>query len=388
MENQFGTGLPANAGGVSHPLLRRIAVLAKRCEMKSNIGKTLRNPEWLRVPVKKREQALVRHEALVSYVAGEKTVKRAEAAALTTGVSLRTFYNMLADWDQEDGPNIWALVPHWKNKYAGQPRLSANAEKILRQLIDDVIAENVRGTHLITKEVVNRWPEDGEIIPTLPTVRQHVDSRGGFDIVEKGTISLNAGDHAQETSDEAITFGEVLVIDHTAVNLFLDDLKAPRRATLSLAIDLHTASIAGLCVSDAPPNPALVLATLEDAAERTASGNGNPIRPRLLFAGTNVGGWHELVEKLNERKLTAKVRWGTKLHHGGPIRRMIGTRLADLELHARKTHARSSASDRFDPAKHALLTLYEANLVIEDAVRRLNEERLVGQATAPIFVGA
>lgn len=387
MVNENNAAAMGGATCPAHPLLRRIGELMIACAAMTKLEDLAADPEWLRLPAKRREQALKRHKALLEYKNGDPTVERATKCAADAGVSVRSFYGYLPEWDLVAGPNVWALIPYSRALYHGRARLDEKTETTLNDLIVKVIGDGVRGTVKIVGEVKGRWPSDGPPMPASSTIRHHVDARGGFDIVEKGSISLNTGSHTQEAGDSATRYGEVLIIDHTAVSLFLDNRTTPRRATLTLAIDLHTAAIAGFGISDGPPNTTLVTAVLDNVEARHAGNSGEPIKPRLLFAGTNDNDWRELIRAISRRGLEANVRWGTKLHHGGPIRRMIGTRLSGLELHARKPHARSSLSDQFAPTKHALVTPFEAEIIIDDAVRRFNQERLSGQATAPIFTG-
>ncbi len=313
---------------------------------------------------------------------------RAQIAAEKAGMSLSSLYKLLPKWEGPAGPDIWALVPYARSTYPGQPRLNPESERTLHSLIEEAMADGVRGTVGISGEVVARWPDTGPAIPASSTIRDHVDSRGGFESVERGTISLTTGRHAQETADTASAYGEVLVIDHSAIDLFLDRPKAPRRVTVTLALDLFSASIAGARISEGPPHPGLVMAVLDDARRRSSQFSGTAIKPRLLFSATNGQGWRVLVERVGQRGLIAKVRWGTRLHFGGPIRRMIGTKLADLRLLSRKSHSRSGDKDHFNPAVHALVTIEEAKLVVNDAIHRFNAERLRGQSAAPINTGS
>ena len=373
---------------VSHPVLRDIRDRMISCSVMTNMDSIARDPRWLRLPAGRRERALRRHEALLEYREGPESVERAQIAADKAGISLSSLYKLLPKWEGPAGPDIWALVPYARATYSGQPRLDPETERTLHSLIEEAVADVVRGTVGISGEVVARWPDGGPAKPASSTIRDHVDSRGGFESVERGTISLNTGRHAQETADTATAYGEVLVIDHSAIDLFLDHPKAPRRATITLALDLFSASVAGACISEGPPHPDLVLAALDDAGRQGSQSLMTAVKPRLLLSATNGEGWRALVERIGQRGLTAKVRWGTRLHFGGPIRRMIGTKIADIKLLSRKSHSRSGAKDRFDPAVHALVTIEEAQLVVNDAIHRFNAERLRGQSTAPIDTGS
>ncbi|NCP18373.1 MAG: hypothetical protein GW855_04335 [Erythrobacter sp.] len=373
---------------VSHPVLRDIRDRMISCGGMTNMDDIARDPRWLKLPAGRRERALRRHEALLEYREGPENMDRAQIAADKAGMSLSSLYKLLPKWEGPAGPDIWALVPYARSTYLGQPRLDPETERTLHSLIEEAVADGVRGTVGISGEVVARWPDGGPAMPASSTIRDHVDSRGGFESVERGTISLNTGRHAQETADTATAYGEVLVVDHSAIDLFLDHPKAPRRATVTLALDLFSASVAGACISEGLPHPDLVMAALDDAGKRSSQSSGTAIKPRLLFSATNGKGWRTLVERVGQRGLIAKVRWGTRLHFGGPIRRMIGTKLVDLRLLSRKSHSRSGAKDRFDPAVHALVTIEEARLVVNDAIDRFNAERLRGQSTAPIDTGS
>lgn len=372
---------------VSHPLLRRILDAMISCEDMVLMDDLARDAAWLRLPLERRWQAVRRHAALEEYKAGEATMERAQRLAAEAGISVSSLYKLLPKWDKKDGPDIWALVPYTRSIYDGRSRLAPDTENMLHRLIDAAMKNGIKGTVGIAAEVIANWPEDGPAIPNPTTVRSHVDSRGGFDSVEKGTISLNTGLHAQETADTATHYGEVLVIDHSAADFFIEDSKSPKRATLTFAIDLHTATIAGRCVSKREPAPYMVTAALDDAQRRGGRTHGEAVRPRLLYAATNGDDWRSLVETIDERGLKSKVRWGTRLHFGGPIRRMIGTSLDDIKLHSRKKHHQSNHQDRFDPKKHALVTIEEAQMVLNYAIERFNAQRLNGYVPVPIETG-
>lgn len=369
--------------GPFHPLLRIIANLVERCREMTDHATFEADPAWLRIPADRRLRTLRRYQAVLDYLDGERTMERARAGAKSAGVSLRTFY-VDATAMEEANRDIFSLVPHLQNRSPGRDMLDEETMTVLRVGIREAVNEGVRGTLAIASRVAERWPPDGPPVPSLPTLRHHVDSRGGFDAVERGTISLNTGGHAQETADTATTHGEVLVIDHTALDLFLDHSSKPKRASVTFALDLFTASVAGFVLAKGPPRPTRILDVLNDVAKRNAANPGDPIRPRLLLAATNGEEWDDLVTKIDRRGLKAKVRWGTALHFGGPTRRMIGRKLGEVGLYARKMHAGSRASDSFDPNKHPLVTLEQAEIVVEDAVRSFNKERLAGVSPARI----
>lgn len=363
----------AGGAGARHPLLRRLHEMEHSIRRMSGPNDFRKDPAWLRLPATKRELGLKRQRSVLAYESSAKQMKDVERAAAEAGLSVRQFYTLLADWTAS-GRSILSLVPFAHGR-ASKSKLDPKIERRLRTEIVRAIDEGSRSPRAILAAVRSSWPPDLKI-PRETTIRAHIESAGGLDVVRAGPFTLNSANEPQEEAETATRHGEVLVIDHTAPELFLDG-DQPRRPTLTLAIDLFTATIAGFALTEGPPSPKAVLEVLADAERRTAVNPGETIRPRVMVSLTNGSEWRELASQFARRQIQTTIRWGSRLHRGGPTKRLIGSRIADLPLLARKTHDPRGGTRSFQPKKHPLLTMADARIVIEDAIRRSTEDRLV-----------
>lgn len=359
------------------PPLRRMYDLEDRSLGMVEIADFRNDPEWLRLPLRRRTLSLARLQAIQNYkTRGVATVESAKMAADEAGISLRLFYQLLATWDAAQTSDIWTLVPYAPRKTPSKPKLGLEVETALHRLIRAAIAEGYTTPRAVAEWVIQSWPQNELALPSQQTIRQHAESAGGLEIIERGKFKLNTGPHPQEEAETATTHGEVLVIDHSGLEMFLDHPHRPRRATVTLAIDLHTNTVCGFAISDGPPSPLSIIGALDDAEHGSRSNPGKVLTPRLVFAATNGQLWRELTDEIAARGLQAKVRWSPRLHSGGPTKRLIGSRIADLPLSPRKPHDRTAGVNAFNPAKHALVTRQQARLIVEDAVRHMNSERI------------
>lgn len=359
-------------------LLRRLRRLEDRTLMKSDIPDYRLDPDWLRLPYSRRTQAVKRMKAVQAYLdlPEPRTVGDAKMAAKTAGVSLRSFYNFLSAFKSETRRNIWTFVPYAARSIPVKSNLNPDVEAALHSLIRAALGEGKRSRREVLGSVVAEWPSNALKIPADQTIRDHIESAGGLEILDRGDFRLNTGPQPQETAERASEHGEVLVLDHSGLHLFLDSFNEPKRATLTLAIDLFTATIAGFSIRAGPPAAASILAALNDAERRTSGNGGKLVSPRLTFAATNGKQWRELARDVGKRGLQATIRWGTRLHSGGPTKRLIGTRIADLPISPRSPTDKGRKSEGFEVQSHALVTLDEAEIILVSAIARMNSERL------------
>ena len=366
-------GFSAGGARARHPLLHRLHIMEQNIARMGGPQNFRKDPAWLRLPAIKRELGLKRHRALLAYEKSSKQMQDVERAAAEADVSMRQFYTLLSEWTAS-GRSILSLVPFAHGR-TPKSKLHPEVEQRLRTEILRAIDDGSRSPRAILASVRAAWPSSLKI-PRETTIRSHIESAGGLDVVRSGPFTLNSSDAPQEEAETATRHGEVLVIDHIAPELFLDG-NQPRRPTLTLAIDLFTATIAGFALKEGPPSPKAVLEVLADVERRTAANPGEVISSRLMISLTNGSEWRELASQLARRQLQTSIRWASRLHRGGPTKRLIGSRIGDVALLARKTHDPRGGRRSFDAKKHPLVTLAEARIVIEDAIRRSAEDRLV-----------
>lgn len=348
-----------------HPVLRRIK--AKEAALRNTVNHAFESePRWLRLPVTRREVALERLSVISDFEAsGAGGVEKSAEAAKRLGISQRQFYLLLNAWRQNR--SVYSLVP-WANRItAKRSKLAPDVARLLGHTIVEAIrTDQTRTSRTILRHVLDSWPLGQGERPSEQTIRAHISLHLQADI-GVGPFRLNASEEAQETAEKANHYGEVIIIDHIAPDIFVADGENAYRPTLTLAIDLFTKTVVGFSIGRGDPNPTGIFAALQDAENRSvSSAGGATVKPRLVLATTGGQPWRDLVRVLAQSELEVAIRWSPRLHYGGPARRLLGPKLGEIPLLSRKTH--DHFGGRFDPKKHALVTCNEASIVIADAV--------------------
>ena len=380
------TGRRRNYARIKHPELRELLLDEHRIAEEAEALIPTHDPQWLRLPFRRRQTAMDRIKALLAYERDETGgVAAAEAAAARLQITLRQFYGILKAWKARR--SAWALVPYAERVPARIPKLDPEIiAEIGRRIEDAGGSGEARSPQAIARRVLENWPEGWEV-PSFVTVRAHVDRQIRAGVLGERPLRLNDAGDPQEEIESASRFGEVLVVDHTAPDIFLDG-HDPARPVLTLAIDLHTGAPAGFALGQEAASPELVLDALADAERRSAArSSSGTIKPRLVLATTSGAEWRTLAKRISEADLTAAIRWGRRLHAGGPTSRLIGSELSGIPLKPRKLHAIGRNQSDFDKKRHPLLTLDQAKIVLEDAVEKLAAERLAGAAVEAIDTG-
>jgi len=374
------------ASSVRDPELKDLLMREDRIAQDSEGLVPQNDPNWLRLPLERRDKAVDRLEVLLAYEQEESgLLSAAEAAAKRLNITTRQFYGILKAWRARR--SVWSLVPYSGRTTAKVPKLDPEVAAQLTAAIETAaLSGTLRSPHAIVGHVLENWPQDLPS-PSHPTVRAHVDRQIRSGVLGERPLRLNDSGDPQEEIETASAFGEVLVLDHTAPDIFLDG-EVRRRPVLTLAIDLYARVPIGFAIGEDKPNAGLVLEALRDAELRSARrANDGRIKPRLVLATTTAPEWRDLAKSISEAGITAAIRWAPRLHAGGPTSRLIGSELAGIPVRARKVHAIKRAPTDFDRKRHPLLTLDQAQIVIGDAVDRLLDERLPGMTVSAVETG-
>lgn len=314
------------------------------------------DPRWLELPESRRAVAQERSRILDRYLTLDRRgAEDARRAAAELGVTRSYFYEMLKEWRERR--SLLALVPYAKplRKRADAPRLPAEVMSLLRKSIAE---RPGRAPRDILAEVSARWPHRTD----LPTADALHDVIGEVLSAPSGGFSLNAAD--AEHAARAASFGEVVVVDHTAAaSLFINSAEGPRRPIITLVMDLATTTVAGFSLGLGRPGASQVRAALQDAVRRSI---GDDIAPTILVNTDWHHEWHELEEELRRAGGVPRMRRSPKLHFGTATQRLVGRSLGRLKLVPRKAHDPAAGAAEFDPAIHSALRLEEAIAVIEN----------------------
>lgn len=328
------------------------------------------DPEWLMLPAGRRASAINRLEGLRWYFQdSDRSLKAVVAAAAIAKVSQRTFYELLNRWQESKPPSIWKLVPYAGRRPTGRTKLEPDVAKELARLIEASVANGSRGRDEIVSEVTKAWPVPNLPRPAANTIRRHVET-----IAKDAVGKFSSGDSlaARLLKVETERHGEVLVIDHVGLNIRGDAEDDHAPLALTLAMDLHTRTIAGFQTMPGAPGPRSLTAALIHAQHSTEHGAGPIIRPRLILDAPRGDEWRVLIEGLARQGVESKVRWSHRLHTGMFSRRIIGTRIGPIALSPRMP----KSGETMDPHRHALVSLHQAELLVGQAVAVFNKERL------------
>lgn len=372
-----------------NPLARSIRDQETRLTAEIEMQPYVYDPEWLRTPAHRRLKALSRLAAIAEYenIARERHPGVSDVKRLADGIGMsqRLFYSLLEDWARER--SIFSLIPWAGRQHARNQKLD---EAVRINLIDAVATSStkpeVRTPRDILAEVLRTWPSDGTSPPSEQTIRAYIDDTIGAGSGRANPFSMNSGGPDEKLFERATTPGEVIIIDHTAPDIFVchegakDDLDddGAVRPTLGLAIDLFTQVPVGIALGRGMPGPETVREVLRDAERRTSHGYALGVgkHTRVMLATTGGKEWRDLVADLATAGVRATARWSPRLHFGGPTKRLIGRRLGKVSLLGRKLHKTDGGRDEFDERKHALMTMDQARIVIEDGVRKVMMDKL------------
>lgn len=374
---------------ILHPLARYFRDEGSRLSDGADIQPFLDDPEWLWTPAHRREKALARLGAIEEY---ERIAKHREPGvadvdrlAASIGESQRSFYKLLSDFSRER--SIFSLIPWAGRAHAHNPKL----EDAVRLNLTDAVWKATTGPDArtprdILAEVLRKWPKDGTSPPSESTIRAYIADKLGASVGRPNPFSLNSGGPGDDLLEVARHPGEVIVIDHTAPDLFVcceggegdpdDDDRV--RPALSLAIDLHTQVPVGVALGLGAPTAESVRAVLRDAERRSEGGYalGLGKHTRVMVSTTGGREWRKLVADFAAADVRANVRWSPRLHFGGPTTRLIGRRLGKIPLIGRKLHKPGGGREDYNDRKHALVTMDEARVIIEHEVRKVTMEKL------------
>lgn len=373
MESHRRRGAAAAEGAARHPLLLAIAGMEEACIDTPGLAPFADDPDWLGLPAGRREAALKRLEAITSFLAtGERSVAAIDAAAAKADVSRRLFYDLVDAWESRSDHTIWDLVPYGTRRQTGRAKLEADVGAELERLIRAALERGVRLREDVVADVLAGWPREGPRRPAVNTVRRHVEQVAGQHLYER-SVPGAWGSNDLDVPIVADRHGEVLVIDHVGLSIYGDHASDPAPLTLTLAIDLHTATIAGFQAMDRPPTPLSVQAALIDAVHASRDNHGEVITPRIVAAGGRQGGWQEMADRLRARGVTTDLRLASGMRTGMFAQRLIGSQIAGLSISPRVGAGRRGHA--FDPRRHALVTPHQAEHILSRAIELLNEQR-------------
>ncbi len=318
-------------------------------------------PLWLRIPAAKRHAALARHRVLKDYDQIQRpSLAVTQATAETIGVKQRAFYLILNSW-REEGKTPLALIPQTSSRPS---RLAKAKISDLRRLCKEAVEQQPFETVLTqVKMVKGQWREGR--CPSDAAIRIFLDQARAKNMPTPGSIVTHPFDPKQKLDNAPATLGQVLVIDHAETT---DIVVEGTPLAVTLAFDLYVGTPVGSAVHIGQPETSDVIAALEDARVRLSQimGTAATATPMVIFASSNDAASDGLGDELESAGFCPSEHKDPQHKYGVLTQRMLGDRLNDIGL--RPMRARRKATTRPDPARHTILSLESARIVIDAAI--------------------
>lgn len=297
-----------------------------------------------------------------------------EARAKEVGVDTATLYRWLdryKSWNE-----VLALVPRKRGWQSGNSRLSAQAEK----LIEEVIAEHYltiqrKTIQSVIAEVESQAKVLGIKPPSASAIRARVRS-----IPDKVKLrSRGFADQARNKYTPSVgTFPgadyplAVVQIDHTPIDLIIVDdrhRKPIGRLWLTLAIDVHSRMITGYYLAlEEPSEISVAMCIAHSILPKEAWLNLHRVQgewpvwgfPRVVHSDNGPDFKTENFRRsCSNYNIENQFRPVKRPKYGGHIERMLGTFMRELHQLPGTTHSNVPAREGYDSDKHAVLTMNE-----------------------------
>lgn len=295
-----------------------------------------------------------------------------EERAKEVGVDTATLYRWLDRY--QSWHEVLALVPRKRGWQSGNSRLTAQADK----LIDDVIEQHYltiqrRTVQSTIAEIVSQAKAKGIKPPSASAIRTRIKR-----IPEK--IKLRRRGYADQARNRHTpSVGKfpgadypmaVIQIDHTPIDLIIVDdrhRKPIGRLWLSLAIDVHSRMITGYYLAlEEPSEISVGMCLAHSILPKEAWLNLHNVRgewpvwgfPRMVHTDNGPDFQAENFRRscLNYH-IENQFRPVKRPKYGGHIERLLGTFMRELHELPGTTHSSVPDRDGYDSDKHAALTM-------------------------------
>jgi len=340
--------------------------------------------------------------AAISPLAGKMTIGREDAVARAQEVSVNvaTLYRWLKKYNATG--SVTALIPRRRGWKQGNRRTDPEAEKVIRDVIDEFFLTRQRPSpkHAVT-EVHRRCSERGIEPPSHTTVRARISEIPERDRLrargfrEKAVNRFTPAPGKFPNADYPLA---VVQIDHTPADIILvDDIhRLPiGRPWITLAIDVCTRTVTGFYLSFDPPS--------ETSVAMCVASSLLPKEEWLITHGIDapwpVWGTPRTIHVDNGADFRSSgfqrscLAYGINLEFrpvknprfGGHIERLLGTLLK--EIHALPGTTFSSINDRegYDSDKQAVMTRSEFEIWLMTLICKVYHQKVhSGIGMAPL----
>ena len=373
---------PTEPSALGHPANRpysaawymRFRREEQRSEKMSGEADFSNDPDWLMLPLARREVALHRWGVMLDYERhADPGEPEAQKAAGSIGVTTGQFYRLRRRW--LEGRSIFSLVPYGTPGTARKPKLDKDVSDAVTDLVTTAITKGGFRSHSqILKFIQNEWSLD-KPIPSHMTLRKGI-SLALEDLTDvSGNLLLDSAIIPQNWIQSAKGYGDAVVVDHQALQVFVASEGGPVAPIATLVIDLYTSSIFGFHLSFGAPGSLQFEAALRDAEKRSLEsrvGSDQPIAPRLAFQCGGGSDWSKILDRIAKSETVANVVRAQRPSYGDTITRLIGGTIGDVKL----TTRRYLNDLVFNPVRDPLIDLDELRSLMEAGVAAINVKRI------------
>lgn len=317
-----------------------------------------------------------KREELIRQFASEICSRNdAKGIAVKLGVSSRHVYKLIKQY-KESGNKLMSLLPSRQKGGIGKGRINEEIEKIIQATINELyLTKQKLRASVVVEETLRRCHYGNLKKPSERTIRRRIEC-----IQAKYSLMKREGAKAAKEKYSPIigSFPDVtrplavLQIDHTPVDLIIVDefhRKPIGRPYLTVAIDVFSRCITGICLSLEPPSAVSVGLCLshsifdKDAwlAERKISASW-PIwgKPSVIYVD-NAQEFHSeaLQRGCDAHGIRIEYRPIAQPHFGGIVERVIGTMMQLVHQIPGTTFSNTAERGDYPSEKKAVLTLSE-----------------------------
>lgn len=338
-----------------------------------------KDPKWLVLPLAQRNELLLRHSVFERYHALTRpSAADAEKCAAEAGMKLRNFYRVYKAWASA-GRTPLDLIPYKGLRGERKSKLANPAiAEAIKKLVETILNKDpVAPPRKVIRYVKDNWSRP-EKLPSDVTLRNFHDKAVRDRKVQPGSLTISFSNMPQEEVVHATTFGEVLIVDHTAPARVLINGKPASTPTITLAIDLWSGLPLGVAVSPEAPSTSAAMDALWDAQRRlkVLVKTTETIKPRILYASTFERSWDDFRNWFLKHDYDLIERRDVHLHHGGPTKRIVGSKLGGLSLQPKLAGRQPGASQTIDIDTTALLSLQQVHYVVDAAIENMLQQGL------------
>jgi putative transposase len=302
------------------------------------------------------------------------TVDLAREAARELGVSERSVYKLVRWW-RESGGSVAALAPTRSHGGKGKGRLPETIETIITATITKyyLTRQRITATKLL-RILQAECRQAGVRCPSLNTLRKRIRRLDSGETIRRryGKDAARGLTPINGTFPEVFHPLDIVQIDHTRVDLVIVDTYTRQpigRPWLTVAIDVYSRCIVGICLTLEPPSAVSVGLCLAHMAidkrpwlERMGVNADWPMsgKPKIIHVDNGADFRSEALRRGCETHgIRIVYRPPGQPHFGGIVERVIGTLMQMVHTLPGTTFSSVAEKRGYDSELAASLTLAE-----------------------------